>query len=113
MQVQVKVPKKVPLCPLESSRKTMTYNVKNKGIDYTLRKILIHREMFIDNSFIRTSKTHQFNVKSYGQAFMLELAFDDTFVKTYQWSSILQAYSRVLHDQDFPKRVAMVVFCNI
>ena len=27
---------------------------------------------------------------------LLELAFDDTFVKTYQWSSILQAYSRVL-----------------
>jgi len=44
---------------------------------------------------------------------LLELAFDDTFVKTYHWSSILQAYSRVLRDQDFPKRVAMDVFCNI
>ena len=43
---------------------------------------------------------------------MLELAFNDTFVKTYQWSSILQAYSRVLHDQDFPKRVAIDVYCN-
>ena len=44
---------------------------------------------------------------------MLELAFDDTFVKPSQWSSFAQAYSRVLHDQDFSKRVAMVVFCNI
>ena len=26
---------------------------------------------------------------------MLELAFDDTFVKPFQWSSILQAYLRV------------------
>ena len=43
---------------------------------------------------------------------MLELAFDDTFVKTFQWSSILQAYSRILHDQDFPKRVAFDVYCN-
>ena len=43
---------------------------------------------------------------------MLELTFDDTFVKTYQWSSILQAYSRVLHDQDFPKRVAIDVYYN-
>ena len=42
---------------------------------------------------------------------MLELTFDDTFVKTYHWSSILQAYSKVLHDQDFPKRVAMNVYC--
>ena len=42
---------------------------------------------------------------------VLELAFDDTFVKPYHWSSILQAYSRVLHDQDFPKRVAMNVYC--
>ena len=44
---------------------------------------------------------------------VLELAFDDTFVKPFQWSSILQAYSRVLHDQYFPKRVAMDVYCNI
>jgi len=43
----------------------------------------------------------------------LELAFGDTFVKSFQWSSILQAYSRVLHDQDFPKRVAMNVYCNV
>ena len=47
------------------------------------------------------------------QTFLLELAFDDTFVKTFQWSSILQAYSRVLHAQDFPKRVAMDVYCNV
>ena len=46
-------------------------------------------------------------------AYVLELAFDDTFVNPFQWSSFVQAYSRVLHDQDFPKRVAMVVFCNI
>ena len=38
---------------------------------------------------------------------MLELDFDDTFVKPYYWSSISQAYTRVLHVQDFPKRVAM------
>ena len=44
---------------------------------------------------------------------MLELGSDDTFVKPFQWSSILQAYSRVLHDQDFPKRVAMDVYCNV
>jgi len=44
---------------------------------------------------------------------LLELAFDDTFVKPYYWSSILQAYSRVLHDQDFPKRVTMDVYCNV
>jgi len=44
---------------------------------------------------------------------LLELAFDDTFVKPFQWSSFAQAYSRVLHDQDFPKRVDMDVYCNI
>ena len=44
---------------------------------------------------------------------MLELAFDDTFMKTFHWSSILQAYSRVLHAQDFPKRVVMDVYCNV
>ena len=43
---------------------------------------------------------------------LLELAFNDTFVKIYQWSSILQAYSRVLHDQNFPKRAAIDVYCN-
>jgi len=43
---------------------------------------------------------------------MLELAFDDTFVKTYQWSFILQTYSRVLHAQDFPMRVAFDVYYN-
>jgi len=47
------------------------------------------------------------------RALLLELAFDDTFVKTYQWSSFAQAYSRVLHDQDFPKRMTMDVYCNI
>jgi len=44
---------------------------------------------------------------------VLELAFDDTFVKTLYWSSISQVYSRVLHVQDFPKRVAIDVYCNI
>ena len=43
---------------------------------------------------------------------MLELAFDDTFVKPFQWSSFAQAYLRVLHDQDFPKRVAIDVYCK-
>ena len=36
---------------------------------------------------------------------LLELAFDDTFVKPFQWSSFAQAYSRVRHDQDFPKEL--------
>ena len=44
---------------------------------------------------------------------VLELNFDDTFVKPYYWSSISQAYTRVLHAQDFPKRVAMDVYYNI
>ena len=43
---------------------------------------------------------------------MLELTFDDTFVKPFQWSSFPQVYSRVLHDQDFLKRVAIDVYCN-
>ena len=43
---------------------------------------------------------------------LLELAFDGTFVKPFQWSSIFQAYSRVLHDQNFPKRDAIDVYCN-
>jgi len=28
---------------------------------------------------------------------VLELDFDDIFVKSFQWSSISQAYTRVLH----------------
>ena len=44
---------------------------------------------------------------------MLKLDFDDTFVKPYYWSFISQAYTSVLHAQDFPKRVAMDVYCNI
>ena len=47
------------------------------------------------------------------KAVMLELDFDDKFVKPFHWSSISQAYTRVLHAQDFPKRVTMDVFCNI
>jgi len=43
----------------------------------------------------------------------LELPVDDTFVKSFQWNSISQTYTRVLHAQDFLRRVAMVVFCNI
>ena len=50
--------------------------------------------------------------KEVGPTRLLELAFDDTFVKSYHWSSISQAYSRVLHDQDFLKRVAIDVYCN-
>ena len=42
---------------------------------------------------------------------MLELNFDDTFVKT-SFGALSQAYSRVLHDQDFPKRVDNDVYCN-
>ena len=53
------------------------------------------------------------DIKELSEWIVLELAFDDTFVKTYHWSSIVQAYSRVLHDQDFPKRVAMNVYYNI
>ena len=44
---------------------------------------------------------------------MLELDSDDTFVKPYYWSSISQAYIRVLYVQDFPKRVVMDVYYNI
>ena len=40
---------------------------------------------------------------------LLELDIDDTFVKPFYWSSISQAYTRVLHVQDFPKRVVMDV----
>ena len=52
-------------------------------------------------------------ILSYAKSLLLELAFDDTFVKPFQWSSFAQAYSRVLHDQDFPKRVAMDVYYNV
>ena len=44
---------------------------------------------------------------------MLELDFDDTFVKPFHWSSISQAYIRVLHAQDFPKIMAIDVYCNV
>jgi len=43
---------------------------------------------------------------------MLELAFDDTFVKPFQWNSISQVYTRVLHAQDFQKSDYGCV-CNI
>ena len=44
---------------------------------------------------------------------LLELDSDDTFVKPFDWSSILQVYIRVLHAQDFPRIMAMDVYCNI
>ena len=44
---------------------------------------------------------------------MLELDFDNTFVKPFYWSSILQAYTRVLHAQNFPRIMAMDVYCII
>jgi len=44
---------------------------------------------------------------------VLELAFDDIFVKIYNSELYLKTYSRVLHAQDFPKRVTMDVYCNV
>ena len=44
---------------------------------------------------------------------MLELDFDDTFVKPFHWSSILQGYTRVLHAQDFPRIMVMDVYCDV
>ena len=44
---------------------------------------------------------------------MLELYSDDIFVKPFHWSSISQVYTRVLHAQDFPRIMAMDVFCNV
>ena len=44
---------------------------------------------------------------------VLELDFDDTFVKPLHWSSISQAYIRVLHAQDFPRTMAMDVYCFV
>ena len=45
----------------------------------------------------------------YGK-FLLELDFDDTFVKSFHWSSISQAYTRGLHAQDFPRMMAIDVY---
>jgi len=44
---------------------------------------------------------------------MLELDFDDTFVKPFYWNFISQAYTRVLHAQDFLKIMAMDVYCIV
>ena len=44
---------------------------------------------------------------------LLKLDFDDTFVKPLHWSSISQAYTRVLDAQDFPKRMTVDVYCNV
>ena len=41
---------------------------------------------------------------------MLKLDSDDTFVKSFHWSSISQAYTRVPHAQDFPRIMAMDVY---
>ena len=43
---------------------------------------------------------------------MLELAFDEDICDAMSFGGLSQAYSRVLHDQDFPKRVANDMFCN-
>ena len=42
---------------------------------------------------------------------MLELAFDDTFVKPF--NGALSYKPKVLHAQDFPKRVSMDVYCKV
>ena len=67
-----------------------------------------------DTSENTTTKNHQrvLILLSIGERFVLELAFDDTFVKTYHLELYLKAYSRVLHAQDFPKRVDNDVYCN-
>jgi len=43
---------------------------------------------------------------------MLELAFDEDICEAYSFGALSQANSRVLHDQDFPRRVANDMFCN-
>jgi len=40
----------------------------------------------------------------------LELDFDDKFVKSFYWSPISQAYTRVLHAQDFLRIMAIDVY---
>ena len=45
--------------------------------------------------------------------YVLELTFDDTFVKTYHLELYLKAYSIVLHALDFPKRVTIDVYRNV
>jgi len=44
---------------------------------------------------------------------MLELDFDDTFVKSFNWSLISQACTRVQHAQDFSRIMALGVYCII
>ena len=41
---------------------------------------------------------------------LLELDFVYTFVKSFHWSSISQAYTRGLHAQDFPRMMATDVY---
>ena len=43
---------------------------------------------------------------------VLELAFDEDICEAMSFGALSQAYSRVLHDQDFPRRVDNVVYCN-
>ena len=43
---------------------------------------------------------------------MLELTFDEDICEAISFGALSQAYSRVLHDQDFPKRVANDMYCN-
>ena len=47
---------------------------------------------------------------------MLELDFDDTFVKHFIGAlshKLIQEFYMLLHAQDFPRIMAMDVFCNI
>ena len=67
--------------------------MKNKN---QFPKTLFFFDFFIS---LKTNKDEMFKPK------MLELDSDDTFVKPFHWSSISQAYTRVLHAQDIPKRV--------
>ena len=56
---------------------------------------------------------HAHKVSSSKRGRMLELDFDETFVKPCHWSCISQAYTRVLHAQDFPRIMAIDVYCII
>jgi len=67
-----------------------------------------HITYFLQGEFFYAHK-----VSSSKKGRMLELDFDDTFVKLYHWSSILQAYIRVLHAQDFPRIMVMDVYCTV
>ena len=56
-------------------------------------------------AFVHTKCHHQKKGR------MLELAFDETF-EAISFGALSQAYSRVLHNQDFPKRVDNDLYYN-